>query len=124
MAGGARSSRKGTVWERQVVALLESWGFAADRVPAMLESRGGPTGVDVRAVRSTGQRLAVQCKVGARPDVWQAVTECDTAAHAREVPVAIVRRNHGKRDGHPRRSWLCRRIAFRRLVDGARPYPK
>ena len=93
----ARSTRKGKVWERAVVTMLRAWGFSADRTAAVLESMGGPTGVDVRAVREDdGLRLAVQCKVGARPNVWDAVTQCESSAHAREVPVAIVRRNQAK----------------------------
>ena len=94
---GAHSTRKGKVWERAVVNLLKKWGLVADRTPAVLESMGGATGVDVRAMTRLGhRRLAVQCKVGACPNVWGAVRECEGSAHTRESAVAFVHRNHSK----------------------------
>lgn len=116
---GARSTRKGKVWERDVVNLLKEWGLVADRTPAVLESMGGVTGVDVRATtrRWPNQRLAVQCKVGKCPDVWGAVRECEGSAHTREDAVAFVRRNQAK--GRPAQTLVAMSPeTFKRLLVG------
>ena len=115
---GAHSTRKGKVWERAVVNLLKEWGLVADRTPAVLESMGGATGVDVRASTRLGhRRLAVQCKIGTRPDVWGAVRECEGSAHTREDAVAFVRRNQSK--GHPAQTLVAMSPeTFKRLLAG------
>ena len=114
---GAKSTRKGKVWERRVVTWLEERGLRANRVPAVLESMGGPTGVDVRAWAER-LRLAVQCKVGARPDVWGAVIECERGAHGRDMPVAFIHRNRAK--GRAAQTLVAMSpAAFARLIDKA-----
>lgn len=113
---GAKSTRKGKVWERAVVNLFGGWGFVADRTAAALEAFGGPTGIDVRAMRSDGLRLAVQCKIGQCPSVWNAVDEVESSAHAREIPIAFVRRNQAK--GRPARTLVVMtEDAFARLIE-------
>ncbi len=47
-------------------------------------------GIDVRAVRSDELRIGIQCKCGARPDIWRTVREAVAGADADAVPVAVV----------------------------------
>jgi len=86
---GARSRRKGVAWERTVAALLsEATGLDYQRV--LTESRDGNVG-DVDA---DGGALSVQCKIGARPNPYQALREAVEAAGASgRLPVAVLRKN-------------------------------
>ena len=114
---GKRSRRKGGDWERELVRWFkERLGYAADRTAAMLESIGGPTGVDIRAVRGD-RRFAIQAKIGAQPNAWKALLEAEAGAQAREIPVAIVKRN--RKGARPMQTLVCMSPeAFARLVEG------
>ena len=111
------SAAKGKVYERAVVRFLTGCGFLADRTAAILESMGGITGVDIRALRKDGLRLAVQAKVGARPDLWGAVKEVDGGAHDREIPIVIAKRNRGHGRAHPQEVVVMSLEAFRKLME-------
>ena len=111
------SAQKGKKWERAVCNILRGWGFMADRTPAVLESMGAAVGVDIRALRKDGLRLAVQAKVGARPDLWGAVREVDGGAHDREIPIVIAKRNRGHGRAHPQEMVVMSLEAFRKLME-------
>ena len=84
----AKSVRKGKVWERTVARdLTERTGNEHKRV--LSEARDGNCG-DVR-----GKRLVVQCKAGARPDVYGAVREAEEAAGGLYAVAAIHRTGRG-----------------------------
>jgi len=55
----------------------------------LVETREGNSG----DVRSPSVPLVVQCKVGERPPIYDAVTEAVEASYRDEVPVAIIKRN-------------------------------
>lgn len=84
---GVLSRRKGAAWERAAAGMIQQ----ATGVPCVRnleECRDGNAG-DLK----TGLPLAVQCKVGARPDIYGAVRQAAEAAIPGQHPVAIVRRN-------------------------------
>lgn len=90
---GKLSRDKGAAWERECCAMLhQATGREFKR--SLEEVREGNTG-DIQS----DMPIAFQCKVGAEPRVWQAVSEAVDAALPHEYAVALVRRNQrGKRD--------------------------
>lgn len=84
---GSRSRRKGHAWERAVAAMIEeATGVECRR--ELREVREGNCG-DVE----TDLPVAVQCKVGARPNLWSALAEAVEAAGVGDLPIAVLRRN-------------------------------
>lgn len=85
---GARSRTKGHAWERECARRLEaSTGLPYRRT--LTEVREGLQG-DVDA---PGSPWSLQCKVGARPPVWEALDQAVEASKGDRVPVAILKRN-------------------------------
>ncbi|HSW31894.1 MAG TPA: hypothetical protein VLH75_20590 [Longimicrobiales bacterium] len=85
---GARSRRKGAVFEREVAELFRQAGVPAER--NLSECRTGNAG-DLEL--AAWCPLSVQVKVGERPNVWEAIREAQESAGETLVPVAILRRN-------------------------------
>jgi hypothetical protein len=86
---GKLSRTKGHSWERTVAnRLTEISGRECKR--CLIETREGNSG-DVHG----DIPLAVQCKVGIRPNPIAALEEAMEVAGVHEMPVAIIRRNQG-----------------------------
>lgn len=84
---GRLSREKGAAWERECAARLRAIGVKAER--NLTETREGNSG-DVW----TDLPLAIQCKVGARPDIYGAVKEADAVASPKhDFAVAVIKRN-------------------------------
>lgn len=83
---GKRSRNKGAAFEREVAKMFREIGIPAER--CLTETRDGNVGDLIGSAPFT-----VQCKVGARPPVWQALKEAIEAAPDHRTPVAILRRN-------------------------------
>lgn len=90
---GKKSRDKGAAFEREVANLhTEALGVPCRR--NLEEVRSGNSG----DVITPGVPLSIQCKVGARPPIYEALKEAEEAAGPEDVPVAIIRRNRsGKR---------------------------
>ena len=113
---GRKSQRKGADFERHVVNLFKSWGWPADRESAILERLGKRTGVDV-TVRLPQLDITVQCKVGKRPNIWNAVKEVTEGSMAYQYPVAVVKKNGA--GGRPAETIVAMDTkTFRSLVHG------
>lgn len=93
---GKRSRTKGVRWENEVATTLQTWtNVEARRRGSRGEARYGNLGDIV-----TGLPLTVQCKVGARPNIYRAMEEAREAAvrvlieesHI-TIPVAFTRKN-------------------------------
>lgn len=83
-----RSRRKGHDFEREIARRLsDATGLDYQRV--LVEPRDGNSG-DVDA---PGSAFTFQCKVGARPSVWRALSEAQEAAPESRTPVGVVKRN-------------------------------
>jgi len=83
---GARSRRKGAAWERELAGRFRALGIYALR--NLEEVRSGNSGDLMLRIP-----LSVQAKVGARPPIYEAVTQAQEAAGDQDVPVAMIRRN-------------------------------
>lgn len=85
-----RSVRRGKGWEREVARdLSAATGRGYARV--LTETRDGNRG-DVRAADGV---FVVQCKMGRRPNVHDALTEALEAAGPGKLPVGAIKRTHG-----------------------------
>jgi hypothetical protein len=86
----ASQRRKGHQFEREVAReLTECTGIVHKRV--LNETRDGNQG-DIRPTKASGFPIVVQCKTGARPDVWGAVREAVDAVDGSEFAVAAIHR--------------------------------
>lgn len=86
---GKLSRSKGHAWEREVATLMsQSTGRRIKRV--LDETREGNARGDLDCADLP---LTVQCKVGQRPNIANAVREAETATPKGYFSVAIVRRN-------------------------------
>lgn len=86
---GKRSRTKGHDWEREVAnRLTQATGVECKR--CLVETREGNSG-DIQ----TQLPLAVQCKVGQRPNPIAAYEEALEAAEIAEEAVAVIKRNQG-----------------------------
>lgn len=85
---GKLSRTKGHAWEREVCEMIrEATKREAKRT--LNETRDGNCG-DIQA----DLPLAIQCKVGARPDIYGAVREAsEVAGGKKDYAVAVIRRN-------------------------------
>jgi hypothetical protein len=84
---GATSRRKGHAFERECAnALTLATGVTHQRT--LTETRDGNQGDLTSALP-----LAYQCKVGACPPIYDAITEAIAVAGSVRVPVALIRRN-------------------------------
>ena len=91
---GARSRRKGQVWERECAALFTEAGIPTER--NLSECRSGNAAGPGDLLFPPDVHLAAQCRVGAEPSPWRALRDARTAALAvgpDVVPVALLRRN-------------------------------
>ena len=91
---GKRSRTKGHAFEREVANRLnEAFRFDEDHTGrfkrVLIETREGNSG----DVRSRVVPLVVQCKVGERPPVYDAVDEAVEATIEGMLPFAAIRRN-------------------------------
>lgn len=88
---GKKSRDKGAAFEREVAKLhTEALGVPCKR--NLEEVRSGNRGDIV----VPGVPLSIQCKVGVRPPIYEALDEAVAAAREGDVPVAIIRRNRGR----------------------------
>ncbi|MCA9548195.1 MAG: hypothetical protein KC613_27515 [Myxococcales bacterium] len=85
---GLRSRRKGQVFERSVAAMLRAVGFEAQRG---FQSRGG--GREEADVVVQGVPVHIECKTGARPNVWAAWEQANADADEGAVPVVVMHRD-------------------------------
>ena len=81
--GGRRSRNKGKVWEREVAKLLQEFWPDARRG---FQRRAGDDEADVEDTP-----FWVECKVGARPNVFAAFDQAEEASDGRPVLIAIKR---------------------------------
>jgi hypothetical protein len=103
---GRRSRNKGANAEREAAQLWREAGYPlARRHLEQYRTRSG------RDLENTGPFL-VQTKIGARPNVWQALKEAEGEAKESELPVAMVRRD--REDWIVAMSWKT----FRALMGG------
>lgn len=84
---GRLSRTKGAAYEREIVRRLKDIGIDAAR--NLTETRDGNCGDIVTPTLP----ITWQCKVGARPPIYEAVEEAYAAAKPGHHPVAVVRRN-------------------------------
>lgn len=102
---GKLSRTKGHAWEREVATRFRG-------VRNLEECRDGNSG-DVKCPYP----LAIQCKVGARPDIYGAVKEAEEAAEPKHhFAVAVVKRN-GSRHVAPDELAVMPLDHFLELVD-------
>ena len=80
---GRRSRNKGKVWEREVANLFKEFWEDARRG---FQSRAGDDEADVEDTP-----FWVECKVGARPNVFGAFDQAEKASDGRPILVAIKR---------------------------------
>ena len=79
---------KGAAWERQVARdLTKATGMKHHR--CLTETQQGNVG-DI----ATPLPFVFQCKVGARPPIYQAMREAEAAAGATHYPVAVIKRDN------------------------------
>lgn len=84
LMGGRRSRTKGKVWEREVAKMLQRFWPDARRG---WQSRSGDDEADVEDTP-----FWVECKVGARPNVYAAFRQSEEAYDGRPILV-VVKRN-------------------------------
>lgn len=103
---GRISRQRGVAWEREVAKRLsEATGleFRRNVTENQLGNRGDIVVPDTIP-------LAIQCKAGARPPVFQALEEANEVAGAGVYPVAVLKRMNGR--GRP-----CDEIVVMRFDD-------
>ena len=84
---------KGHAWEREVARDLTAATGGLPHKRVLVETRDGNSG----DVRCPDQPFVYQCKVGARPNVKEAVEEARAAAARWEIGVAAVKWDGGVR---------------------------
>lgn len=81
-----RSRRRGGIGEREVVEIAKAHGFDQARRNFGSGAQGGNDVVGIPG-------CAVEVKYQETLKIWQALAQCEEAAHATEIPVVAFRRN-------------------------------